>query len=56
MPAGWHIADGVLTKTGQAEDIITRITRKFQLALDWKLGRVATPGFLSRYRGYDHIY
>jgi len=58
MPAGWHIADGVLTKTGPAEDIITRDQfGNFQLALDWKLSPGGNAGIF--YRGteeYDHVY
>src|SRR5436190_19770989 len=36
IPAGWHIVDGVLTKAGASEDIITKDQfAKFDLALDW---------------------
>ena len=35
FPAGWRIADGVLTKTGEVGDLITRDQfGNFQLALD----------------------
>jgi hypothetical protein len=58
MPAGWHIVDGVLTKTGSVEDIVTRDQfGNFQLALDWKLSPGGNAGVF--YRGteeYDHIY
>ena len=58
LPAGWHIVDGVLTKTGSVDDIITKDQfGNFQLALDWKLGPGGNSGVF--YRGteeYDHIY
>jgi hypothetical protein len=58
MPAGWHIADGVLTKTGETGDIITREQfGNFELAFDWKLSPGGNAGLF--YRGteeYDHIY
>ena len=58
MPAGWHIVDGVLTKTGSVEDIVTKDQfGNFQLALDWKLSPGGNAGVF--YRGteeYDHIY
>lgn len=58
MPAGWRIVDGVLTKTGAVEDIITRDQfANFELALDWKLSPGGNAGLF--YRGteeYDHIY
>ncbi|HJP86785.1 MAG TPA: DUF1080 domain-containing protein [Gemmatimonadaceae bacterium] len=58
MPAGWHIVDGVLTKTGPVDDIITRDQfGNFELAMDWKLSPGGNAGLF--YRGteeYDHIY
>ena len=58
MPAGWQIVDGVLTKTGSVEDIVTKDQfGNFQLALDWKLSPGGNSGVF--YRGteeYDHIY
>ena len=58
FPAGWRILDGVLTKTGEVADIITRDQfGNFQLALDWKLSAKGNAGIF--YRGteeYDHIY
>jgi hypothetical protein len=58
MPAGWHIVDGVLTKTGASEDIITKDQfANFELAMDWKLSPGGNAGLF--YRGteeYDHIY
>jgi hypothetical protein len=58
MPAGWRIVDGVLTKTGPVDDIITKDQfGNFQLAFDWKLSPGGNAGVF--YRGteeYDHIY
>jgi hypothetical protein len=58
LPAGWSIVNGILTKTGSANDIITRDKfGNFELALDWKLAPGGNAGVF--YRGteeYDHIY
>jgi hypothetical protein len=58
VPAGWSVADGVVTKTGSANDIITRDQfGNFELAFDWKLATGGNAGVF--YRGteeYDHIY
>jgi hypothetical protein len=58
FPAGWRIVDGVLTKNGAVEDIMTRDQfGNFQLALDWKISPAGNAGIF--YRGteeYDHIY
>ncbi|MGH7652244.1 MAG: 3-keto-disaccharide hydrolase, partial [Gemmatimonadaceae bacterium] len=58
VPAGWHIVDGILTKSGSVNDLITRDQfGNFELALDWKLAPGGNAGVF--YRGteeYDHIY
>lgn len=58
FPAGWQIVDGILTKSGSVEDIVTRDQfGNFELALDWKLGAGGNSGVF--YRGteeYDRIY
>jgi hypothetical protein len=58
LPAGWTIADGVLTKTGSAEDLVSKDQfGNFELAFDWKLAKGGNAGVF--YRGteeYDHIY
>jgi len=58
VPAGWTIVDGVLTKSGEVGDLMTKDQFKnFELALDWKLGKGGNAGIF--YRGtedYDHIY
>jgi len=58
FPTGWRIVDGVLTKTGEQADIMTKDQfGNFELALDWKLSPGGNAGIF--YRGteeYDHIY
>ena len=58
FPASWRIVDGVLTKSGEVEDIITRDQfGNFELALDWNLSPGGNAGIF--YRGteeYDKIY
>jgi 3-keto-disaccharide hydrolase len=58
LPAGWHIVDGTLTKSGSVGDLLTKDQfGNFELALDWKLGPGGNAGVF--YRGteeYDHIY
>lgn len=58
LPAGWHIVDGTLTKTGSVGDLISKEQfGNFELALDWKLSPAGNAGVF--YRGteeYDHIY
>src|SRR5438270_9037053 len=49
LPAGWSIVDGVLTKTGSANDIITRDKfGNFELALDWKIAPGGNAGIFYR--------
>jgi hypothetical protein len=58
FPTGWNIVDGVLTKSGEVADIMTRDQfGNFELALDWNLSAGGNAGVF--YRGteeYDHIY
>jgi hypothetical protein len=58
FPAGWTIVDGVLTKSGEVEDIVSRDQfGNFELALDWNLSSGGNAGVF--YRGteeYDKIY
>jgi len=58
FPAGWHIVDGTLTKSGPQEDIITRDQfGNFELAFDWKLSTGGNAGvFYHGTEEYDHIY
>ncbi|MEA2707236.1 MAG: hypothetical protein QOH22_2024 [Gemmatimonadaceae bacterium] len=58
LPTGWTIADGVLTKSTSANDLVTKDQfGNFELAFDWKLAPGGNAGVF--YRGteeYDHIY
>ncbi|MBV8853562.1 MAG: DUF1080 domain-containing protein [Sinobacteraceae bacterium] len=58
LPAGWHVAGGVLSKEGPVDDLVTNERfGDFELELDWKVGREGNSGIF--YRGtpeYDHIY
>jgi hypothetical protein len=58
VPAGWSFANGLVTKTGTTDDIITRDQfGNFELAFDWMLTSGGNAGVF--YRGteeYDHIY
>jgi hypothetical protein len=58
VPAGWHVVDGVLTKSVSTGDLVSRAQfGNFELAFDWMLGPEGNAGVF--YRGteeYDHIY
>jgi len=58
MPAGWTVADGLLTKDKSTEDIVTtEHFADFELILEWKLGPGGNSGLF--YRGteeYDRVY
>ncbi len=58
VPAGWSVADGVLTKTTGTGDLISRDEfDDFELTFDWKLAPGGNAGVF--YRGseeYEHIY
>jgi hypothetical protein len=58
LPAGWHVAGGVLSKDGKVDDLVsTREYGNFELELEWKIGKGGNSGVF--YRGtheYDHIY
>jgi hypothetical protein len=58
LPSGWHIADGVLSKEGAVDDLVTQRTfGDFELELEWKIGRGGNSGIFYRgTREYDHIY
>jgi hypothetical protein len=58
LPAGWHIAGGVLSKEGQVDDLVTKQSfGNFELELEWKIGRGGNSGIFYRgTREYDHIY
>jgi hypothetical protein len=58
LPAGWHIARGVLSKNGPVDDLVTNQSfGNFELELEWKMGRGGNSGLFYRgTREYDHIY
>jgi hypothetical protein len=58
LPAGWHVAAGVLSKEGAVDDLVTGQTfGNFELELEWKIGKAGNSGIFYRgTREYDHIY
>ena len=58
LPAGWHVSNGILSKEGEVDDLVSRANYKnFELELEWKIGKAGNSGIF--YRGtheYDHIY
>jgi hypothetical protein len=58
LPAGWHVADGMLTKDGAVDDLVSvRPYKDFELELEWKIGKEGNSGIFYRgTREYDHIY
>ena len=58
MPPAWKVVDGVLTKSGSTEDIVTTQSfTDFELAFDWMLGPGGNSGVF--YRGteeYVRVY
>lgn len=58
LPAGWHVAGGVLSKDGPVEDLVTNESfGNFELEFEWKLGKGGNSGVFYRgTRDYDHVY
>ena len=58
LPAGWHIAGGVISKDGPVDDLVTKESfGNFELELEWKIGKAGNSGIFYRgTREYDHIY
>ena len=58
LPAGWHVAGGVLSKDGDVDDLVTtRDYADFELELEWNIGKTGNSGIFYRgTREYDHIY
>jgi len=57
LPAGWHIAHGVLSKTGSVDDLVTNLS--LEISSLNSSGRWAGRHSGLFYRGtreYDHIY
>jgi hypothetical protein len=58
FPASWHLADGTLTKSGSAEDLISRDEfGDFELTWDWKLAPKGNAGvFYRATEEYEKVY
>lgn len=58
FPAGWTIHDGVLSKSGPVEDLVsTRPYKDFDLELEWNIGKEGNSGIFYRAtHQYDEIY
>lgn len=58
FPKSWTITDGMLTKTGTADDLITRDEfGDFELAWDWKVAPGGNAGvFYRASEEYDKVY
>lgn len=58
FPSGWQIKDGVLTKEGSVDDLVSKeMFGNFELSLEWKIGKEGNSGIFYRAtREYDHIY
>lgn len=58
LPKGWSIANGVISKDAEVDDLVTREEfANFEFELEWKLGKAGNSGVFYRgTREYDHIY
>ena len=58
FPPGWSVADGVLSKDGDVDDLITRNEyANFELELEWKIGKGGNSGIFYRgTREYEYIF
>jgi len=58
LPAGWRVHDGVLSKNGPVDDLVTVANYgNFELRFDWKIGRAGNSGIFYRAtHEYDHVY
>jgi Domain of Unknown Function (DUF1080) len=58
MPASWHVTDGVLSKSGGVEDLVSRDQYgDFELSWDWMLSKGGNAGvFYRTSEEYDHVY
>src|SRR5882757_5836460 len=51
LPAGWHIAGGVLSKDGPIDDLVTKQSfGNFELELEWKMGKGGNSGIFFAVR------
>jgi hypothetical protein len=58
LPAGWAVRDGVIEKTGSAEDLVTRRQfANFDLKWDWMIAPGGNAGvFYRATEEYEHVY
>jgi hypothetical protein len=58
VPAGWRVANGVLMKDKEVEDLVSREQfGDFELAFDWRLAPGGNAGvFYRATEEYEHIY
>ena len=58
LPAGWTLQDGVLSKSGPVDDLVTtRMYKDFDLELEWNIGKEGNSGIFYRAtHQYDEIY
>ena len=58
LPKGWSVKDGVLSKSGSVEDLVTRDQYgDFELTLDWMLSPGGNAGvFYRATEEYDKVY
>lgn len=58
LPAGWTVQDGVLSKSGPVDDLVTtRMYKDFDLELEWNIGKEGNSGIFYRAtHQYDEVY
>lgn len=58
LPAGWTIHNGVLSKSGPVDDLVsTRTYKDFDLELEWNIGKEGNSGIFYRAtHQYDEVY
>jgi hypothetical protein len=58
LPKGWKVTEGVISKDGEVDDLVTREEfANFELKFEWKLDKAGNSGVFYRgTREYDHIY
>ncbi len=58
IPTGWSVSDNVITKQGEAADLVSRDEfGNFDMTFDWKLAPGGNAGvFYRATEEYDHIY
>jgi hypothetical protein len=58
LPAGWVVRQGVLSKDGPVDDLVSvRNYADFELEFQWRVGLAGNSGVFYRgTREYDHIY